>query len=100
MMFVSTVETVIVVCGAFACLFTLVGAVHLITNDYEKYNKDARIWVDSMMLLMAVTGIWMLAMDYPNTKPMLHSFIIGFAAAFLAYIFDSRRSARRKEETL
>ena len=87
-------------CGAFACHFTLIGAVHLITNDYEKYKRDAKIWVNSMTLLMAITGFLALAMDYPNTKSTVHLLIIGFATGFLGAMLDPRKRKEVKEENL
>ena len=87
-------------CGAFACHLTLIGAVHMITNDCEKYKRDAKIWIDSMTLLMAVTGFLTLAMDYPNTKSTLHLLIIGFATGFLGAMLDPRRRTGRREENL
>ena len=100
LMFASAAPTAKVVSGAFACQFTLVGAVHLITNDSEKYKKDADPWINSMILLMVVTSTLILVMDYPNTEPMLHSLIIGYAAAFLAYLFDTRKDKGRREGNL
>ena len=87
-------------CGAFACHFTLIGAVHLITNDCERYKRDAKIWINSMTLLMAITGFLALAMDYPNTKSTLHLLIIGFATGFLGTMLDPRRRKEVKEENL
>ena len=83
-------------CGAFACHFTLIGAVHLITNDCEKYERDAKIWIDSMTLLMAITGFLTLVMDYPNTKSVLHPLVIGFVGGFLGSVLDARRTKGRK----
>ena len=90
----------IALCGAFACHFTLIGAVHMITNDFEKYKRDAKIWVNSMTLLMAVTGFLALAMDYPNTKSTLHLLIIGFTTGFFGAMLDPRRRTGRREENL
>ena len=87
-------------CGAFACHFTLIGAVHMITNDCEKYKRDAKIWINSMTLLMAVTGFLALVMDYPNTKSTLHLIIIGFATGFFGVMLDPRRRTGRREENL
>lgn len=87
-------------CGAFACHFTLIGSVHLITNDCKKYQKDAKIWINSMTLLMAITGFLALVMDYPNTKSTVHLLIIGFATGFLGAMLDPRRRKEVKEEKL
>ena len=84
-------------CGAFACHFTLIGAVHLITNDCEKYERDAKIWINSMTLLMAITGFLTLVMDYPNTKSVLHPLVIGFVGGFLGSMLDARRTKGRRE---
>jgi len=99
-MFISTVEIERVFCGGLGCHFTLIGVVHLITNDSEKYEKDPKIWVNSMSLLIGITGVLALVMDYPNTKSILHPIIIGFATGFLGGIFDMRRSKEVKEENL
>lgn len=100
LVFISTVEMERVFCGGLGCHFALVGTVHLITNDSEKYEKDPKVWVNSMSFLIAITGFLALVMDYPNTKSILHSLIIGFATGFLGGIFDIRRSKEVKEENL
>lgn len=71
-----------------------------ITNDYEKYKKDAEPLLISMTLLIAVTGILVLAMDYPSTKRMLNSFIIGIAIAVVSGWFAHRKSVAGKTENL
>lgn len=98
-MFITTVEIVSVFYGALGCQFTMIGAVHLITNDREKFEKDPRVWTNSMSLLMGITGILAMVMDYPNTKSTLYLLIISFATGFLGLLLDPRR-ARRKEENL
>lgn len=97
---VSTVEIVIVLFWALACHFTLVGSIHLMTNDAEKYKKDAKVWINSMTLLIGITGILALAMDYSNTKSVLHPLAIGFTGGFIGTMLNSRRGTRRKEENL
>ena len=95
--FVSTVEMEKVVCSALACHFTLAGSIHLITNDAEKYKQGAKVWINSMTLLIAITGILLLWLDYPNTKSTLHSLAIGFTGGFVGEMFLSRASWWRKE---
>ena len=99
-MFISTVEIERVFCGGLGCHFTMIGAVHLITNNCEKYEKDPKVWVNSMSLLIGITGILALVMDYPNTKSTLHLLIIGFATGFFGAILDPRRRIGRTEENL
>ena len=96
----SPVGTVKVIGGAFACQFTLAGAVHLIVNDRSAYKENAKIWVNSMSLLMGTTSILMLVMDYPNTKSMLHGFIIGCLAGALGAIFPMVIDTKEKTENL
>ena len=96
----STLEIEKAFCGAFACHFTLIGAVHLITNDCEKYERDAKIWINSMALLIAITGFLTLVMGYPNTKSVLHPLVVGFAGGFLGVMLDPRRNTGRREENL
>lgn len=91
------VEIVVVVCWALSCHFTLVGSIHLITNDAEKYKKDAKIWINSMTLLIGTTGILALAMDYPNTKSVLHSLAIGFTAGFVGTALNVKRNKKCSE---
>ena len=95
-MFSTLAETSRFVAGAFACHFAFMGTVHLITNDYEKYKKDAESLIHSMTLLIAVSGILVLILDYPNTKQMLHAFIIGFATAIVGGWFAHKRAAVNK----
>ena len=45
--FLFAAETSKFVLAAFACYFAFTGTVHLITNDYEKYKKDAETFLDS-----------------------------------------------------
>lgn len=96
----SPVRTVKVIAGAFTCQFALAGAVHLIVNDRSAYKKDAKIWVNSMTLLMAATSILMLVIDYPNTKLILHGFIIGYVAGALGAIFPMVIDPKEKTENL
>lgn len=93
----SLSEVEMIFFGAAACHFTLIGAVHLITNDCEKYEKDAKIWINSMTLLMMGTGVLLLLMDYPNTKSVLHPLALGFTGGFFGVMFDPRRKKEAKE---
>ena len=96
----SIVEAEMIFFGAFACHFILVGVVHLITNDCEKYEKDTKIWINSMTLLMVGTGVLLLLMNYPNTKSVLHPLAIGFTGGFFGVMLDPRRKKEVKEENL
>ena len=100
LIFFSTAETTKFVAAAFACYFAFTGAVHLITNDYEKYKKDAETFLNSMMYLIVGIGALILVMDYPNTKQMLHSFIIGFAAAVIGNWFVQLKVSVLRRENL
>lgn len=100
MTFLSTAETAKFVSAAFACYFAFTGAVHLMTNDYEKYKKDAETFLDSMMYLIVGTGALILVIDYPNTKQMLHSFIIGFAVAIVGGLFTQLKVSVLRRENL
>ena len=93
----SYVGTVKIIGGAFACQFTLAGVVHLIVNDCNAYKKDEKIWVNSMSLLMGATSILMLVMDYPNTKILLHGFVIGCVAGALGSIFPIINTKEKTE---
>ena len=99
-MFISAVEIERVFWGILGCHFTLIAAIHLITNDREKYEKDPKVWVNIMSLLLGTTGILALVMDYPNTKSTLHLLIIGFATGFLGTMLNPRRRKEVKEENL
>ena len=96
----SPVWTEKIIGVAFACQFTLAGAVHLIVNDRNAYKKDAKIWINTMTVLMTITSILMLVMDYSHTKSILHAFIIGSVAGALGVIFDPRRAMGHKEGNL
>ena len=98
--FLFAAETSKIVLAAFACYFAFAGAVHLITNDYEKYKKDAETFLDSMMYLIIGTGALLLVMDYPNTKQMLHLLIFGFAAAFIGGWFTRLKVSVLSRENL
>lgn len=100
LIFFSTAKTAKFVSAAFACYFAFTGAVHLITNDYEKYKKDAETFLDSMLYLIVGTGALILVIDYPNTKQMLHPFIIGFAIAIVSGWFTQLRAAVLRRENL
>ena len=98
--FFSTAETAKIVSAAFACYFAFTGTVHLITNDYEKYKQDAETFLDVMLYLIVGTGALLLVIDYPNTKQMLHPFIIGFAIAFVGGWFTQLKTAVLRRESL
>ena len=78
-----TAETTKIFCGVLASHFIFVAAVHLITNDSEKYQQEASIWVTGLTGLMMGTGVLMLAMDYSNTKSVLNLLIVGSLVVFL-----------------
>ena len=86
----SGVEIAIVVYTAFACLFVLTSVVHLIVTDDEKSEKDVSDWTTSMLVLMWVTGVLTLGMDYASTKKAFDPLIIGMVGAFLTNIFRPR----------
>lgn len=93
-------ETTKIFCGVLASHFIFVAAVHLITNDSEKYQQETSIWVTGLTVLMMGTGVLMLAMDYSNTKALLNLLIIGFVGGFLGSMLDARRSKERRENAL
>ena len=86
----SDVGIVIIVYTAFAGLFILSTVVHLMARNDEKSVKDVSDWTTSLLVLMWGTSALTLGMDYPNTKQVFDSLIIGVVAAFLAYVFRSR----------
>ena len=97
----SGVETVKVVYTAFASVFILISAVYLITKDTEKSAEDAEVWTTALAVLMWITGVLTLAMDYPNTRSGLDPLIIGMAASLFSYVFRKRGNRDgRKEESL
>ena len=98
--FISTVEIEKVFCGMLGCHFALIGTVHLITNDCEKYEKDTKVWINSMTFLIGITGVLLLLMDYPNTKSILHPLALGFTGGFFGGMLDPRRKKEVKEENL
>ena len=92
-----TTETTKIFCAVFANHFIFVAAVHLITNDSEKYHQEASIWVTGLTFLMMGTGVLMLAIDYSNTKSLLNPLIVGFVTGFLGSMLEARRTKGRKE---
>ena len=97
----SDVETVKVVYTAFACVFILISAVYLMMKDTEKSTEDVEVWTTVLAVLMWITGVLTLAMDYPNTRSGLDPLVIGMAASFFAYVFRKRGNRNgRKEENL
>ena len=94
-------ETVKVVYTAFACVFILISAVYLMTKGNEKSAEDAEVWTTALAVLMWVTGVLTLGMDYPNTRSGLDPLIIGMAASLFSYVFRKRGNRNgRKEENL
>ena len=93
-------ETIKVFSVLFAGYHIFVAAVHLITNDSEKYQREASVWVDGMLGLIAITGVLMLAMDYSNTKLMLNPILIGFAGGWVPGLFRRWSRKGHKEENL
>ena len=96
--FFYTSETIRIFCAGFSSYLIFVAAVHLITNDTEKYQREVSVWVMGLMALMMGTGVLMLAMDYSNTKSVLNPLIIGFVGGSLGAVLDARRTKWRKEE--
>lgn len=96
-MFWYTAETTKIFCGVLASHFIFIAAVHLITNDSEKYQREVSIWVTGLTVLMMGTGVLMLAMDYSNTKSLLNLLIIGFVGGFLGSMLDARLKRGKKE---
>ena len=95
----SGVETVKIVYTAFASLFILISAVYLKIKDNRKSAEDADVWTTALMMLMWITSVLTLGMDYANTKFALNPLIIGMAGAFLSSLFRQRtnRGKRKKE---
>ena len=89
--------TIKIFSALFASYQIFVAAVHLITNDSQKYQREASVWVDGMLGLIAVTGVLTLAMDYSNTKPMLNPMILGFAGGWVPGLFKRWGSKERKK---
>ena len=86
----SGVEIVIIVYTAFACLFILTSVVHLMARNHERSEKDVLDWTTSLLVLMWVTGVLTLGMDYASTKKAFDPLIIGMVGAFLANVFRPR----------
>ena len=83
-------EIVIIVYTAFACLFILTSVVYLMARNHERSEKDVLDWTTSLLVLMWVTGILTLGMDYASTKKAFDPLIIGMVSAFLANVFRLR----------
>ena len=96
-MFWYTAETTKIFCGVLASHFIFIAAVHLITNDSEKYQREGSKWVTGLTVLVMGTGALMLAMDYSNTKSLLNLLIIGFVGGFLGSMLDARLKRGKKE---
>lgn len=95
-----TSETIKIFSALFASYQIFVGAVHLITNDSEKYQREASVWVEGMLGLMAITGVLMLAIDYSNTKPLLNPMLIGFAGGWVPGLFKRWSGKGNRKENL
>lgn len=94
-------ETTKIFCGGLASHFIFIAAVHLVTNDSEKYQREVSGWVMGLTGLMMGTGALMLAVDYSNTKSLLNPLIIGFVGGSLGAMLDARRAKwRRQQENL
>ena len=100
LMFWYTAETIKIFCGGFASFLFFVFAVHLLTNDSEKYQQEASIWINWMFGLMIGTGVLMLAMDYSNAKPALNPMLIGFAGGMIPELYRLWDSKERREDNV
>ena len=89
-------ETTKIFCGALASHFIFVAAVHLITNDSEKYQQEASVWVNVLTVSIMGTGVLTLAMDYSNTKSVFNPLIAGFVLGSLGAMLDARLTKWRK----
>ena len=81
-------------------LFNFRSVVHLITDDSEKYQREAAGWVDGMLGLVAVTGVLTLVLDYSNTKTLLNPMLIGFAGGMIPGLYRLWDSKERREDNL
>ena len=91
-----TAKTAKIFCGALASQSIFIGTVHLITNDSEKYQQKASVWVNVPTGLMIGTGVLMLAMDYSNTRSVFNPLIAGFVLGSLGTMLDVRLTKWRK----
>ena len=99
-MFWYTAETIKIFCGGFVSYLIFVSVVHLITDDSEKYQREAAGWVDGMLGLVAVTGVLTLALDYSNTKSLLNPMLIGFAGGIIPELYRLWDSKGRRKKNL
>ena len=97
--FTFGVEIVKVVYTAFASLFVLIATVYLMIKNDARSEADVDTWTTALTVLMWITGVLTLGMDYANTKHALNPLIIGMAASLFSYIFR-KRSRRNREENL
>ena len=95
----SDVEIVAIVYIGFASVFILVAAVCRMTRGNARSETDVDVWTTALAVLMWITGVLTLGMDYANTKHALNPLIIGMTASFLSYIFR-QRSTKHREENL
>ena len=86
----SGVEIVKVVYTAFASLFVLIAIVYLMVKDSDQSEADVDAWTTALTVLMWITGVLTLGMDYAKTKHALNPLILGMAASFFSYIFRKR----------
>ena len=91
----SGVEIVKLVYTAFASVFILISAMCLMTRDNERYKTDVVVWTDALAILVWITGVFTLWMDYTNTKEALNPLIIGMTASMLSYVFRQRGGRSR-----
>lgn len=68
---------------AVGCHFFWIGTVYMIKNDHKTYHEDAVVWIAFMTLLMSLTGILLLFMDYSNTKWTLTPFLLAFLGSLI-----------------
>ena len=98
--FSSNVATTKVVFGAFACNWFLVSAMYRLENDHEKFQQGAGVWVKDLTILMGVTGFLTMAMDYSNTKVVLNTMLLVFAASIVPVFFRMWKGKGRREADL
>ena len=94
----SGVEIVKIVYTVFASLFVLIAIVYLMIKNDAQSEADVDTWTTALTVLMWITGILTLGMDYANTKYALNPIIIGMAAAFFSYIYRQRPKKHGEEK--
>lgn len=86
----SGVEIVKIVYISFASLFVLIGTVYRMIKGNEQSKAAVDVWTTTLAILMWITGVLTLGMDYANTKHALNPLILGMAASFFSYVFRKR----------